>query len=63
MCVNDMKGCYDRIAHSVASICFQCMGMPLAPLRSMFETLQLEQFIQTAHGISNHHFVHRQYIQ
>jgi hypothetical protein len=52
-----MKGCYNRIVHSVASICFQCMGMPLAPLRSMFITLQqLKHFIQTAHGTSESSF-------
>jgi hypothetical protein len=57
MCVNDMKGCYDRIVHSVASICFQRLGMPLLSLRSMFATLQhMEHFIQTAHGLSDSSF-------
>jgi hypothetical protein len=53
LCVNDMKGCYDRIVHSVASLCMQRLGMDINPLRSMFYTLQqLEQYIRTAHGMS-----------
>jgi hypothetical protein len=27
LCVNDMKGCYARIVHSVASICMQRLGV------------------------------------
>jgi endonuclease/exonuclease/phosphatase family metal-dependent hydrolase len=35
ICVNDMKGCYDRIVHSVASLCMQRWGMPIQPIRMM----------------------------
>jgi hypothetical protein len=57
ICVNDMKGCYDRIVHSVASICMQRMGMTMGPLRSMFFTLQnLQHFIRSAHGVSTKSF-------
>jgi hypothetical protein len=57
LCVNDMKGCYDRIVHSVASICMQRFGIDIKPLRSMFYTLQhLEHYIRTAQGISNQSF-------
>jgi hypothetical protein len=34
LCVNDMKGCYDRIVHSVAAICMQRMGTDKQVLRS-----------------------------
>jgi hypothetical protein len=48
-----MKGCYDRIVHSVASVCMQRLGIAMNPLRSMFYTLQqLEHYIRTAQGIS-----------
>jgi hypothetical protein len=57
LCVNDMKGCYDRIVHAVASVCMQRLGMDLMRLRSMFYTLQqLEHFIRTAQGISHQSF-------
>jgi hypothetical protein len=57
ICVNDMKGCYDRIVHSVASICMQRLGVNLNAIRSMFRTLQhLEHYIRTAHGISEKSF-------
>jgi hypothetical protein len=50
ICVNDMKGCYDRIVHSVASICMQRLGVTNEALRSMFLTLQhLQHYIRTAH--------------
>jgi hypothetical protein len=57
LCVNNMKRCYDRIVHSVASICMQRLGIDIQPLRSMFYTLQnLEHYIRTAHGISTQSF-------
>jgi hypothetical protein len=53
LCVNDMKGCYDRIVHSVASVCMQRLGMDITSLRSMFFTFQqLEDYIRTAQGVS-----------
>jgi hypothetical protein len=57
LCVNDMKGCYDRIVHSVASLCMQRLGMDITPLQSMFYTIQqLEHYIRTAHGVSQQSF-------
>jgi hypothetical protein len=57
LCVNDMKGCYDRIVHSVASVCMQRLGIDLRQLRCMFHTLQhLEHFIRTAQGVSHQSF-------
>jgi hypothetical protein len=57
VCANDMKGCYDRIVHSVASSCMQRMGVNVTTLRSMFFTLQhLEHFIRTANGVSEQLF-------
>jgi hypothetical protein len=53
VCVNDMKGCYDRIVHSVASVCMQRLGIEINPLRSMFYTIQqLEHCVRTAQGVS-----------
>jgi hypothetical protein len=57
ICINDMKGCYDRIVHSVASICMQRWGMPMEPIRMMFYTLQhLKHFVRTAFGLSKSFF-------
>jgi hypothetical protein len=57
LCVNDMKGCYDRIVHSVASICMQRMGLDDKGLRSMFHTLQhLHHYVRTIHGVSSKSF-------
>jgi hypothetical protein len=57
VCVNDMKGCYDRIVHSVASICMQRLGVNIKTLQSMFFTLQhLEHDICTAYGESEKSF-------
>jgi hypothetical protein len=32
ICANDAKSCYDRIVHSVASLCMQRQGVPTPPL-------------------------------
>jgi hypothetical protein len=57
LCSNDAKGCYDRIVHSVASICLQRLGMPRGPLKSMFSTLQnLQHFVRSSFGISEKSF-------
>jgi hypothetical protein len=34
LCSNDAKSCYDRINHSMASLCFQHQGVPEPPLVS-----------------------------
>jgi hypothetical protein len=53
MCSNDAQGCYDRIVHSVASLSLQRVGAPIAPILSMFSTLQnLQHYVRTAFGDS-----------
>ena len=53
LCSNDAKSCYDRIIHSVASLCFQHQGVPEPPLVCMLSTLQnMEHTIRTAYGDS-----------
>ena len=39
LCANDAKSCYDRIAHNVAILAIRRLGMPAAPVTSMFKTL------------------------
>ena len=57
LCSNDAKSCYDRIVHNFASICLQRMGAPIAPVVSMFSTIQkLNHHIRTVHGISTSSF-------
>jgi hypothetical protein len=57
ICVNDMKGCYDRIVHSVASLCMQRWGMPEQPIRMMLHTLQhLKHYVRTSYGKSDRFF-------
>jgi hypothetical protein len=41
LCANDAKSCYDRIVHNIAVLALPRLGMAAAPIRSMFETLQL----------------------
>jgi hypothetical protein len=38
VCINDMKGCYDRIVHSFASLCMQRWGVSVQAISSMFLT-------------------------
>jgi hypothetical protein len=50
---NDAKSCYDRIVHSVASICMQRLGVPKQPIQMMFRTIEdLEHFVRTIYGDS-----------
>jgi hypothetical protein len=50
---NDAKACYDRIIHSVASICLQANGVPDEPLICMFTTIQnMKHHIRTIYGDS-----------
>ena len=59
LCSNDAKSCYDRIVHSIASLAMQRVGMPLAPITCMLQTLQdMKHYVKTAHGISNLHYGH-----
>jgi hypothetical protein len=53
LCSNDMKSCYDRIVHAVASMCLQRHGIAKSEVVCMFSTLQnLEHTIRTAYGDS-----------
>ena len=53
LCSNDAKSCYDRIVHNFASLCLQRLGAPIAPIISMFSTIQqLNHHIRTVHGDS-----------
>lgn len=53
LCSNDAKSCYDRIVHSVASLCLQRVGVPIEPIKSMFYTIQqLSHQIRTVFGDS-----------
>ena len=50
---NDAKGCYDRIAHTVLTICMRRLGVPRPAMQSMIETIQeMEHYIRTAFGDS-----------
>jgi hypothetical protein len=54
LCANDAKSCYDRIVHNVAVLAIRRLGVAAAPIRSMFETLQLSKHhASTAFGISD----------
>ena len=53
LCANDAKSCYDRIVHSVASLCMQRVGLPIGPIICMFTTIQnLHHHIRTIYGDS-----------
>jgi hypothetical protein len=57
LCSNDAKGCYDRIIHSVATICMRRMGFPAEPILSMFTTLQnLTHYVRSSYGDSKSFF-------
>jgi hypothetical protein len=50
---NDAKAYYDRIVHSVASICLQANGIPDEPLICMLTTIQnMNHHIHTIFGDS-----------
>jgi hypothetical protein len=53
----DAHMCYDRIAHSIASICFQQWDVDLNPIISMLLMIQKMCFyLQTAYGDSKHFY-------
>jgi hypothetical protein len=53
LCVNDAKSCYDRIVHCVAMLAMRRLGVPEAPIRSMFEAIQrMRHHVRTAFGDS-----------
>ena len=40
MCSNDAKSCFDRVVHSIASLAYQQLGIPLPPVSTMLKTVQ-----------------------
>ena len=53
LCPCDLKGCYDRIVHSAASLALQRIGISQAKITSMFGTIQqLIHKIRTVFGDS-----------
>lgn len=53
ICSNDAMSCYDRIVHSVASMAYQRLGIPLPPVQCMLESIQnMKHNIQTGYGDS-----------
>lgn len=57
LCSNDLKSCYDRIAHAVASLCLQGQGVSKSEVVCMLGTIaDMEHHIKTAYGISDKTF-------
>ena len=57
ICCNDAKQCYDRIVHSVASLCMQQLGAPKEIPTLLLGTLaELKRHVRTAFGDSPHHY-------
>jgi Reverse transcriptase (RNA-dependent DNA polymerase) len=53
LCANDAKSCYDRVVHSVASLCLQRIGCPKPVVITMFETIQnLRHHVRSQYGDS-----------
>ena len=53
LCSNDATACYDRIVHSVASLCMQRLGVDTTTCRVLFGTLQqIDHHVSTAYGTS-----------
>lgn len=50
----DAAACYDRMAHSIISLCAQGLGMPTTVLVCLLTTIQnMKFFLRTAHGDSD----------
>jgi hypothetical protein len=64
ICVNDMKGCYDRIVHSVASICMQRMGITMAHYVVCSSHYKIYNTSSDRHmGYQQNPFLHPRYTQ
>ena len=51
---NDLKSCYDRIAHSFANLSMRRVGVPVEPILCMFKTIQeMEHYVRTVYGQSS----------
>lgn len=54
LCSNDAKACYDRIVHSVATICMRRVGTPEQMCKLIFGTIQeMQHFVRTTYGDSS----------
>ncbi len=52
----DADNCYDRIAHPIASLVFQSLGVPKAVVVSLLSTMQdMKLFLRTGFGDSKVH--------
>ena len=50
---NNVKGCYNRIAHVVVSLVLQKLKVPKLAIDSMLETIQtMDHYVRTAFGVS-----------
>ena len=53
----DANTCYDRMAHSMISLCSQWLALAVEVITSLFFTIQLMKFfLQTAFGDSTHFY-------
>ena len=49
----DAANCYDSVAHVIASLVFQSLGVPKQAVVSMLETIEeMEYFLRTTYGDS-----------
>ena len=57
LCSNDAVSCYDRIVHSVASLCMQRVGVSPQSCKLLFGTLEnIQHFVRTTYGDSSSHY-------
>ena len=53
MVYTDATNCFDSIAHAIACIIFQALGVTVGAVESMLETIQnMKYFLRTAYGDS-----------
>lgn len=53
----DAQACYDRITHSVASLCCQRLGVPARVMETMLTTIQgMKFFLRTGYGDSTNFY-------
>ena len=54
----DATNCYDRVAHSFASLCAQCFRLEISHLAVLFRTIQsMKMFLRTSYGVSNLYYL------
>ena len=53
LCSNDAKSYYDRIIYLIASLLLQYLRKLLAPIKSMFSSIQsIDHYVRTAFRVS-----------